>query len=201
MRQKQREKSQRQEVECKTWHMSIKVPNSNRNIQTKNPKTTTTKNNYDNYTKICILHKWSCLLCRSQRSIDITIRLFHPELWVCEPDITGHLDILTWRTKGQKSSDWSFYLLYETNSTFQKAETTLTHLCSAVRRETVHQSEQKSSPPVKTPTWLLSKLPGVRLLILNPVNLSDPDPTTTVKLLEGHKMQNWVGGRRRHQKQ
>lgn len=87
MRQKQREKSQRQEVECKTWHMSIKVPNSNRNIQTKNPKTTTTKNNYDNYTKICILHKWSCLLCRSQRSIDITIRLFHPELWVCEP---GH---------------------------------------------------------------------------------------------------------------
>lgn len=116
-------------------------------------------------------------------------------------DITGHLDILTWRTKGQKSSDWSFYLLYETNSTFQKAETTLTHLCSAVRRETVHQSEQKSSPPVKTPTWLLSKLPGVRLLILNPVTLSDPDPATTVKLLEGHKMQNWVGGRRRHQKQ
>lgn len=201
MRQKQREKSQRQEVECKTWHMSIKVPNSNRNIQTKNPKTTTTKNNYDNYTKICILHKWSCLLCRSQRSIDITIRLFHPELWVCEP---GH----HWTSRHLNLKDKRSEIIW---LKFLPALWNLFHLSkgwnhpdSFVQRcekRNVHQSEQKSSPPVKTPTWLLSKLPGVRLLILNPVNLSDPDPTTTVKLLEGHKMQNWVGGRRRHQKQ
>ncbi len=56
----------------------------------------------------------------------------------------------------------------------------LSHFKVSYEETRVIRVSKNSSPPVKTPTWPPSKQPGVRLLILKPVNLSDPDPTTTL---------------------